>query len=230
MTIHPNAVFRILLMLPVIAGVSCRKLISLPATTQEVTAAAVFDNDEDAQAAFAGLYAQMMNGAVPYNGQIGLFAGLSSDELACTVAYLPQNTFYRDSLTASNPLCAGLYTNSYNLIYIITSAIRNISGSTGMSSTMKSQLTGEAEFDRAFIYFYLVNLFGDVPLVTNPLYTVSSVVPRTPAAGVYAQIESDLEDAQSRMSETYMAAYGYAGVRTRPVRAAATALLARVFL
>jgi starch-binding outer membrane protein, SusD/RagB family len=63
--------------------------------------------------------------------------------------------------------------------------------------TGKDALYGEVYFLRAYYYFELVRLFGDVPLFVDKRLTVaeSGTFGRTPKADVYAQIEKDLTDA-----------------------------------
>ena len=80
---------------------------------------------------------------------------------------------------------------------------------------------------RAFTYFYLINVFGDVPLVTTTDYRTNSTMPRTPVADVYTQIMIDLQGAQQLLPGNYAQ---WSNERIRPVRHAATALLARVAL
>ncbi|MFH0841188.1 MAG: RagB/SusD family nutrient uptake outer membrane protein [Bacteroidota bacterium] len=48
---------------------------------------------------------------------------------------------------------------------------------------------------RAYAYFFLVNMWGDVPLVLAELSADEYNQPRTPAADIYAQIEKDLTEA-----------------------------------
>ena len=84
---------------------------------------------------------------------------------------------------------------------------------------------GEARFLRAFFYFYLVNYFNDVPLILDTDYQKNTSLPRTPAAQVYAAILEDLVAAQADLADAYQSAE-----RTRANKAAASALLARVYL
>ncbi len=59
---------------------------------------------------------------------------------------------------------------------------------------------GHAHFLRALHYFYLVRLWGDVPLITKPVYSTSSpdLFPaRSSAQSVYDQIVSDLQFAET---------------------------------
>lgn len=61
----------------------------------------------------------------------------------------------------------------------------------------KKELFGEVQFLRAFYYFELVKLFGDVPLFIDSRLTASDsgTLTRSPKATVYAQIETDLKAA-----------------------------------
>src|SRR5437762_2937757 len=68
-----------------------------------------------------------------------------------------------------------------------------------MDDGLKKKLIGEAYFFRAFYYYHLVRLYGDVPLITKS-QTVNSpdLYPsRSPVADVYKQIISDLQAAEA---------------------------------
>jgi len=67
--------------------------------------------------------------------------------------------------------------------------------------TRKSALYGEVQFLRAYYYFELVKIFGDVPLFIDSRLTASDsgTLSRSPKAEVYAQIEADLLGAISAL-------------------------------
>lgn len=67
-----------------------------------------------------------------------------------------------------------------------------------MDETRKQQLLGEARFLRALYYYYLVRLFGDIPLITEPVDAAHPELypDRDPAEEVYALIVSDLQFAE----------------------------------
>ncbi len=112
-------------------------------------------------------------------------------------------------------------------------AILGVQQSASLSAPVASQVTGEAEFMRAFFYFNLVNEFGAVPLVGHhaTIRPRAESVKRSPVADVYAQIISDLKDAQSKLTDNYMDGTGaVTSDRVRPNKGAATALLARTYL
>lgn len=99
---------------------------------------------------------------------------------------------------AVNPGYEDIWQNSYNGIANANLALANIP-KVSMDSLTRKSLLGEVYFLRAFFYYNLVRLYGDVPLITNAV-TVSSpdLYPvRTPYTQVYALIISDLQAAES---------------------------------
>jgi tetratricopeptide (TPR) repeat protein len=65
-----------------------------------------------------------------------------------------------------------------------------------------SDYVGQAYGMRAYMYFYAIRVWGDVPLITVPWDgdVESSYVPRSPVADIKAQILSDLEQATRLLS------------------------------
>jgi starch-binding outer membrane protein, SusD/RagB family len=209
----------------------CRKLLQVPTPQDEISAGEVFSSDSNALSALSGMYIQIMdNPQSLLNGGMTLYGGLSSDELDNTMPDPSIDAFRLNSLTATNLLCSNLYTGAYNTIYTANSMLAGLQGSSGVSAGMRSEMQGEAEFVRALVYFYLVNLYGGVPLVTTTDFTVSSGQPRATVTAVYGQIVTDLQDAEGRLLPNYPSTIAFAGARTRPNQAAATAFLARVWL
>lgn len=215
---------------------SCDKLVESPTAGNRLTISGVFADDAGAQSAMSGVYISMMNNTTDLmNGGIGLDAGLSADELICTPLYqaslLQEYLFQRDSLTAATPQCLELFATAYNLIYDLNSLLEGIAASANVSGPVRTRLEGEAMFNRALLYFYLVNLYGGVPVVLTTDYTVSGSAPRVSRDSVFSQIVSDLLDAQQMLPAGYLDASGaLTKIRARPDQAAATALLARVWL
>ncbi|HJT74956.1 MAG TPA: RagB/SusD family nutrient uptake outer membrane protein, partial [Chitinophaga sp.] len=95
----------------------------------------------------------------------------------------------------------------------------------------KNQWLGECYFLRAFNYYYLTNLYGDVALALTSDFNVTSKLARASQSDVYAQIIDDLKMAASLLSPAYRDGYGSAtSDRARPNLRAAQALLAKMFL
>ncbi|NAS12295.1 RagB/SusD family nutrient uptake outer membrane protein [Poritiphilus flavus] len=86
-----------------------------------------------------------------------------------------------------------IWQNLYQGISGANLAIANIPDTPGLSDDERNDLTAQASFFRAFAYFYLVRMFGDVPLIIQPVDGLDEVfVPRAPVSEVYAQIVADL--------------------------------------
>jgi hypothetical protein len=95
-----------------------------------------------------------------------------------------------------------------------------------MDETLRDRIVGEARFLRAHAYFDLVRWFGDVPLLEQEVTSLENLnVARSPAAEVYALIESDLGMAVDMLPPSYEGAdVG------RVTSGAAQSLLAKVYL
>ncbi len=65
---------------------------------------------------------------------------------------------------------------------------------------LRSRLLGEAHFLRAYYYFKLVRLYGDIPIVESPIYNSDEWrQPRSSVEKVYEVIFSDLKQAESSL-------------------------------
>jgi hypothetical protein len=139
----------------------------------------------------------------------------------------PREEFIKNQLTEAShlTLLTNFWEKAYKYIYTANLCIEKLAESSTISSAVKNRLTGECKFIRAFCYFHLVNLFGDVPLLTTSDYAVNAVSPRTSLETVYSQITTDLTASQSLLSADYPTTG-----RVRPNKWTATALLARVYL
>jgi len=99
---------------------------------------------------------------------------------------------------AVNPGFEDVWKNSYNAIANCNLALEQIPNVT-MDDATKKKLLGEVYFLRAFFYYHLVRLYGDVPLITKSV-TVDSpdLYPtRTDYKQVYDQVISDLVAAEA---------------------------------
>ncbi|WP_456263922.1 RagB/SusD family nutrient uptake outer membrane protein [Arachidicoccus ginsenosidimutans] len=208
--------------------VSCKKFLNVGAPKTQLSSEGVFNNDSTAMAAIRGIYALMGTSgyASGQNSSITYCATLSGDDVTSFSTSVNDKAFYTNTLT-SEIGTGSLWTGPYQTIYQANDAINRLARSKSISSATRKEATGEAKFLRAFAYFYLVNMFGDVPLILGTDYNQNTNATRTDTADVYKQIISDLEDAEGSLASDYSVS---AGSRTRVNKFAATALLARVYL
>jgi len=127
--------------------------------------------------------------------------------------------FENYTIEPSNGIIADYYRSMYAIIFKANTVLENI----GVAGSSAAQFEGEAKFARAYAYFQLVRLYGDVPLidaVVGPLDTETQFTRRS-TADIYSLIVSDLGTAAANLDNTY---------KTRASKAAAQALLAKVHL
>jgi hypothetical protein len=207
---------------------SCKKFIEInPPITQLVTAS-VFDNNTSATSAVTAIYTQMFNNGESYS--ISQANGFLSDELTNYSTYNVFDQYYLNSMVAVNG--PGEWTNAYNYIYEANAIIEALTNNKALNTIVINQLKGEAEFIRAFWHFYLVNCYGDIPLVVTTNYASNAIISRTPKVKVYQQIIEDLNDAENLLNSNYVDASDttITNQRVRPTKWAAAALLAKVYL
>lgn len=95
-----------------------------------------------------------------------------------------------------------------------------------MDATVKNRILGEARFLRALYYFYLVNIYGPIPLLLDSKNADQLQITQSPVATIYEQaIEPDLQEAIKNLPASYTG-----GDVGRATKGAATALLAKAYL
>ena len=123
-----------------------------------------------------------------------------------------------------NPYVLSWWQNAYQGIEAANLALDKIPGIT-MDEVRKKQLLGQARFFRAYYYFNLVRIFGDVPMKTT--VTVSpndGQIPKSSAADIYSDvIVPDLLEAES-------SGLPFTSTDGRVTLGAVKSLLAKVYL
>lgn len=172
-------------------------MLEVPPPPEQIFNASVFSDTRSADAAVAGLYIEMMAANnLPTSGSTTFFGGLSADELwYFTPGFRDEFTINEISVTSHSHLNQSFWVPCYKRIYAANACIEGLYQSRSINTQIKNQLLGEAMAIRAFHYFLLINLFGEVPLVITTDYSISSATPRTPIVEVQAQIIADLTQA-----------------------------------
>lgn len=212
------------------ACLSCGKIIDVGEPSDKIVAEDVYGSDSKAAAVMAGIYSYINKSGLSAGGRgISVFCGLYCDELDLLEGNQEFLRCYETTLTADDsPFWAPLY----HCVQHCNMLLEGLNASKAITPDVKKQLTGEAKFVRAFSYFYLVNFFGNVPLLTTTDLNANTSAGRSSTEAVYDQIVRDLLVAQSLLKEEYLAGDARTVIqeRLRPNKWAATALLARVYL
>lgn len=146
----------------------------------------------------------------------------SGDLILSNTTPLEYNNFtYYPALTQIHTSWSGLYEG----VIRANGVIKNVPA-INMADALKNQYVGEAKFLRALNYFTLTNLFGAVPLVTEPLAnTDAALIAKTPVADINKVIIADLLAAEAGLPVSYSGSN-----LGRATKGAAQALLGKVYL
>ncbi|HPD95981.1 MAG TPA: RagB/SusD family nutrient uptake outer membrane protein [Tenuifilaceae bacterium] len=159
-------------------------------------------------------------------GDIASDNSVAGGENASDVIALQQVDDY--TTTTNNSALENLWQSAYEGVnrtnYLLHYWDKNIAGNT-INFTGKDALKGEIYFLRAYYYFNLVRMFGDVVLFTDRKISVEDFgkLQRSPKADVYTQIEQDLLAAIDVLPPTNVE-------KGRITKYAAQALLGKVYL
>ena len=224
-----NNLYRILIScLILIIVFSCEDFVDIDPPQTGLVSETVFADDINAESAISGIYSRMVeSSATIFTGtqSITVLTSRASDEFL-NHSVIPQFIeFSSNDLVVDNGFNSGLWNQLYQFIYSANSVIEGLENSNSVTDSLSTQWQGEARFLRAWCYFYLVNLYGDVPLALTTNFEINATLPRTSSEVVYDQIAVDLLDAQEQLGENYPS-----DQKIRPNKAVATALLARVNL
>lgn len=188
---------KILLTLALCAGFAtgCNKEFLDRKPLGELTYDTFFSTDEQAIQATNAIYNQFRSWECSALGYIGMTDILSDDaDKGSTPNDQPLlSDIDNFNFDANNTYFSQVWTGFYRAIARANLAIKRIPDVPDMDETLRRRLIGEARFLRAYAYFLLVQWYGDLPVITEPLSADQYYNQRrSPVSEVYALIESDL--------------------------------------
>lgn len=205
----------ILFLVLVIASASCSDFLE-EAPKDRLTEINFYTSLEDAQAAVTAIYGPIRSNL---RDTYYLMLNLQADYLEGRGSTSPLSAYQGFDVTNINR-AATAWRYHYQTIRNANIAIERIEGIEGISETDKKSLIAEACFLRAFTNFYLVRLWGAIPLYQE---LSPSDLSRRPTTEVYQAIIQDLQKGETDLPDI-PAAYGH------PTKWSAKALLAEVYL
>lgn len=230
-----HLIIKTILLYIIISGNSCKKFLDIGGPTTSTNAENVYKSDFTAAAVLTGLYAQMMSIEFSTGGvtSLSLIPELSADNLVVynqgAVGYI---NYWQNALNPYYESTDNYFTSIYPKIYTVNAVIEGLSNNQLVTQSVQKRLLGESYFLRAFFYYYLVNLYGDVPLALSTDYAINARQERTSKNTIYHQILGDLQKAKSFLSDDYVNGTITQNTmeRIRPNLSTALALEARVNL
>jgi hypothetical protein len=161
-----------------------------------------YKTPEHAEAAIAAAYANTRF----INGGAGIFVNnfqMLEAVTGTSKTETGQNSDLNNLLglvyNGDNLLVRNWWNGLYSVVAQTNLVLQRVPAIDPMDAAQKARILGEAQFLRAWSYFYLVRLFGDVPLITEPVDANSEQLfpSRAPMQQVYDTIVNDLMAAEN---------------------------------
>ncbi|RZK98586.1 MAG: RagB/SusD family nutrient uptake outer membrane protein, partial [Pedobacter sp.] len=185
--------FLLATLITIFSFTSCKKYLDVD-PTDFTTPETFFESPKDLDQALTGVYSSLNN------------TGTYSRNLVFDLAFGTDEAFYKRSTAQVDPIVynadgsnstitatwSSLYAGINNANLLLANIDRPV-----MDETERGRIRGEALFLRAFLYFQLVHLWGDVPLILKP--TLSGINVKNVRASqkqVYEQILGDMTIAE----------------------------------
>lgn len=207
---------------------SCEDFLDVEEPLDQIDSSEVYEDEATATAAISSLYGNLRDEVI-LTGQpkgMGALMGVYADEMDYYgYGGEPLDNFYQHNVFSDDLLVESTWNGAYALLFKVNASLEGLESSESLSTEIKIQLRGEALFIRAFTYFNLVNLFGDIPYPTTTDYEINSTLPRISINEVYDKVIADLRESKNLLGSNYV------GVeRIRANEMVASALLSRVYL
>jgi len=203
---------------------ACEDMIEIDPPTDALSVEETYSTKEGIYSAFVGLYAATIHENVCYYYVPSVHLSWMSDDMTYYRPLL-QYEFIQNQYEPKTKYVSTMWTKLYSQVYQDNDFIAHVQGNSLISETTQKEYIGQALWLRCYDYFWLVNLWGDVPLVLSNNYSETAYIPRTSKEQVWEQIISDLQTSAEYLKETIPN-----GSKTRVTAEAAQAMLARAYL
>jgi len=209
-----------------VAATGCKKSFFNRPPEDKSTVGTYYQTTAQVQSSTNILYAAPWFG---FNGKAFLAIGdLQSGNARCDAGTDGEFDSFRNFTEGNATLAVQSTWNSLYTVVAQSNALLNnltTAAPASVPAAVVNNALGEAHLMRAAAYFYLVRLFGNVPIITNPTVDVSDfqTVPTNPVTDVYKFMTIDLQFAEANCTPG-VASTGHVS------SGSASALLAKVYL
>lgn len=186
-----------------------------------------YSNEREIETAVTGVYSTLMSSNLyglylPAIGEVPSDNSTEESEGGDGGNYFQLEGF---TVMPVNSIIAGVWKDSYEGIQRANVVLNRISDIEFENEATKEARIGEMKFIRALLYFNLVRIYGDIPLVITEITDPADGFGfgRAPLNEVYTQIEKDLTEAIDGLPVT-------GSDNSRVTRGAAQGLLGKVYL
>ncbi|PZO27844.1 RagB/SusD family nutrient uptake outer membrane protein [Flavobacterium lindanitolerans] len=206
---------------------ACDSFTEVDLPEQQLTGNVTFQEASTAYAALSDIYSRIRDTGMlsGLNSGLSSVMGLYADELTYYGTANQGKPFYDHTVVPGNTYISGFWSNAYSQIYAANAILHGVEGSAAIIGEDRDRLIGEVLFIRAYLHFYLLNLYGDIPYITVTDYNINSVIPKLSQQEIQQRIITDLTNSANLLPDTYPT-----DERVRPNKAVVYALFARVYL
>ncbi len=209
---------------------SCDDEFLNPLPDSAIVLDAFFASDADVLAGIIGIYDALQGTSVSAQTNSAranrgvqfefMVTELRSDNTRTATLEGSRADFHRYRTDPDNVQSEDYYQSMYEIIFRVNNILNYIEVA---DERNRATYAAEAKFLRAYAYFNLVRLYGDVPLLTTVAAPADNelLFTRVASASIYEQIIADLQEAIDNLDNSFKA---------RASKGAAQGLLAKVYL
>lgn len=210
-----------------LAGSSCKDFL-VEEPPSNLTPDNFYTIPDHAEAAIASVYADTRfigNGAGIFSVTWQMVEAPTGTSTTETAQNSDLNNLYSLTYDGNTQHIINWWNGLYRVIANANQVLEKVPPITPMNEAQKTRILGEAQFLRAWAYFYIVRLWGDAPLITKPqTITSEDFFPsRNSQEEIYQLIIDDLTAAEN-------AGLAWMNSNGRVSQAAVKSLLAKVYL
>lgn len=186
-----------------ITNINCSDDILNQTNPNAVTPDSFWKNAEDARKGIFGAYSPL--NSITYYARFEIFLSDYRDDVinGFNTSDRTQVSYF-GAVPDGNPV-KWVWSDMWKCIARSNEVIFYVPTIEGMDAVERDNILGEAYFIRAFNYFNLINTWLNVPLITLPITEIANPqdIVQAPPADVWAQIESDLKNAQQLLPPSW---------------------------
>ncbi len=220
-----NKILPAILLLSILS--SCKKDLLDASNPNQLTINTYYQTEDQAVGAVNAVYAVLQHMNLFRQHQWLIYDGMSDDVAWASTDDEPANAMFRFTFSPAMAKTNEMWTTLYTGVFRANQVIKGVSAMSDF--TLKDRVLAEARFLRAWFYSELVNGWGAVPEITEPLEGAQSSYnfPRAPKDQIYTLIKDDLEFAKQHLPKKSEYDAADAG---RATSGAATAYLGKSYL
>ena len=185
------------LIICIMAFMGCKKLIEVDTPSNQLTKDKVFGDQHSAEAVLLNIYSTFTN---ILDGNLRYVPLYSDEMLFQGTANANINEFYQSFLSVGNGFNSNIWNTLYSVIYMCNDLIEQVANNENITPDSRIAILSEAHFFRAFSMFYLLNFYGNIPLVLSTDINQNRLIGQSEQSEIFNQIESDLKEAENGLS------------------------------